>query len=586
MGEAVETLNEFISNYLQLGKENINSFKIERLEINDVPFFIKFCNSIKILYESYSLIELELRCDFVKEEYDFWLVTKVDIKNSIITFIKFEIEPGQAIEHLFADGSLVSNLNNLHSSYTNNRTCSTEDLNKLLEACIASKEIDVKMTFSFEKKSLLSKLPTDKLENINVCFFLSFENFKNYLHNISLFKFRDVFLEEKNATLILINGTLSSCYGNYLGIFDFKEFINEPQILEAFLINIKNDLQERHKQITSMISITNPNYFIPPQFFNIIKKCDEKITSLFYPSLLFNLYIAFSDSVESDEKNYCICRINGNRIVYSKLSINTENLSQFKIDEQLIEYKSFSKSIDELYEFYLRIYGETNTGVLDEAKIFISKKVISIYSRNFADFLNNIEDIKNSTYADHKMYIHEKVDKFISFKEQLLNYTFNYNNDIIKLNSTLSEKLNDSLFKIIGLALVFLIGVLAKSNDKFGEKYLLLGPILLISYIFVSIYQLRNIKDLYEEQEKQHKSSLRYFQNLLDQKDIDSLSRTIDKAIFDGYYSKANKILWIIAVSCFITWIIWIYFNIGSLINSWSEIGNYTIILRSAFIDP
>lgn len=584
MEEAVEILNEFISNYLQLGEENINTFKIERLDINDINFFTNFCSSIKRLYEYYPLIELELHCDFVKEEYDFWLLTKVDIKNSIVTFIKFEIEPEQAIENIFADESLVVNLNNWYSNYVNSRTCNEEDLIKLLEACVTSEEIyDIKMTFSFEKNSLLSKLPCDKFKDINVCFFLSYENFKKYACEISSFKFRDTFLENKNATLFLINGTSSSCYGNYLGIFDLKESINEPQKLEAFLINIKNDLQERYIQITSMISATNPSYFIPPQFFNIIEKCDEAIVSLFYPWLLFNLYISFSDFVESDGKNYCICRINGNRIVYSKLSIYTENLSQFKIDEQLIEYELYSKLIDELYEFYLRIYGETNTGVLDETKIFLSKKVISTYSKNFVDFLNNIEDIKNSTYADHRLYIQEKVDKFISFKEQLINYTFNYNKDVVKFNSTLSEKLNDSLFKIIGLALVFLIGLLAKSNENFGEKYLLLGPLLLILYIIFSIYQLRNIKDLYKEQEKQHESSLKYFQNFLEEKDIKSLSQTIDNTVFEGYYSTANKVLWTIAILCFIIWIFWIYFNIDTLVNIWGEIGNHSIDLLDVF---
>lgn len=575
MEEAAETLNEFISNYLPLGEENVNSFKIERIGIKDINFFIEFYKSIKKLYEFYPQIELDLRCEFIKEEYNFWLVTKVDIKNSMVVVNKFDIESEQDID-LFVNNSLIINLKVWYSNYKYSRACNIDELNKLLEACILSNEIcDIKMTFSFEKRSLLTKLSNNKLEDVNVIFFFSYENFKKYMSKISLFKFKDTFLDKKNATLFLINGILSSCYGNYLGIFDLKESISEPQKLEVFLNNIKNDLQERHKQITAMISSTNLNYFIPPQFFNFIKKCDETIASFFYSSLLFNLYIAFSDSVESDEQNYCICRINGNRIVYSKLSINTENISQFKIDEKLIEYNSYSKLIDELHEFYLRIYGETNTGVLDETKIFLSKKVISIYSHNFIDFLINIEDIKNSTYADHRLYIQEKVDRFISFKEQLINYTFNYNKDIIKFNSSLNEKLNDDLFKIIGLSIVFLIGLLAKSNETFGEKYLLFGPILLILYIIFSVYQLKSIKDLYKKQEIQHEADLKYFQKFLENADIKELSQTIDNKIFEKYYNSAINILRIIAIICFFTWA---YLNIDSLISILDkEILNHSI---------
>ena len=60
MEEAAETLNEFISNYLPLGEENVNSFKIERIEIKDINFFIEFYKSIKKLYEFYPQIDLVL----------------------------------------------------------------------------------------------------------------------------------------------------------------------------------------------------------------------------------------------------------------------------------------------------------------------------------------------------------------------------------------------------------------------------------------------------------------------------------------------------------------------------------------------
>lgn len=559
MGEKIKVLDKFVSNYLHLGTENAISFNIEKLNINEINFFNTFYESVKKLYELYPRLGPNFKCEFFREEYDFWLQININSKDSIVLVNRFGIESKQDIKILFSDSELVSNLEDWYINFRDNQTETVEKLNKLIETCISSGEIsDIKMSFSFEKINLLSKLSNSKLENINVLLFLSSNNFTKYLQKISLFKFKDVLIGEKNATLLIVNGISSSCHGDYLGIFDLKECIYKPQTIETFLTKVDNDIKEHESKVTEKISSANINFFVPPQFFNFVKvsDCNKKITSLFYPNLLLNLFIAFSDSVESDTKNYCKCMINGKRIVYSEITIDTENPDQIKLDGKTIDCELYSKQINELFTFYLKMFGKMDTRELDETKIFLAKKVISIYSRNYLNFLEHIENITNSTYSDYKLYIQEKIDKFIDVKEQLINYSLNYNKEVIKFNSILSESLSNDLFKIVGFSLVFLVGLIAKANEDFGEKYLLIGPVLLILFIVFSLYQLRNTKVLYEKHTEQHEADLEYFKKYLEEKDIEELSKTIGDSVFYTQYKSAIWLLRIAALICFILWLL------------------------------
>ncbi len=566
MEEEIKVLDDFVSNYLHIGTENASSFNIEKRRIEDINFFTNFYISVKKLYELYPRLETSLNCEFIQEDYDFWLRVNINAKDSIVLVNRFDIESKQDIQNFFGDNELVSNLEDWHTNFRDNRTESIEKLDKLIETCISSGEIpNIKMTFSFEKRTLLSKLPISKIENINVLFFLSGDNFTKHLQKTSLFKFKDVFLGDKNATLLIVNGISLNCRGDYLGIFDLKECIYEPEKVEMFLTDLNNDIKEHHKQITEKISSAYLNFFVPPQFFNFVKEldCDEKIASLFYPNLLLNLFISFSDSIESDTKNYCNCTIKGKRIVYSKITVDTGNPSQIKLDGKIIDSKLYSQQINELFTFYLKMFGKMDTRELDETKILLAKKVISIYSRDYLNFLEHIEDITNSTYSDYKLYIQEKIDKFINIKEQLINYTFDYNKEVMRFNQTLSENLSNNLFKIIGFGLVFLVGLIAKANEDFGEIYLLIGPLLLILFIIFSFYQLRNTKVLYEKHKKQHKADLKYFENYLEKKDIKELSQTIGESVFDTQYKSAVRLLYISMLVCILLWLL---LNINTLL--------------------
>ena len=201
------------------------------------------------------------------------------------------------------------------------------------------------------------------------------------------------------------------------------------------------------------------------------------------------------------------------------------------------------------------MFGTMDTGELDGTKILLSKKVISIYSRNYLNFLEHINDIINSTQSDYQLYIHEKIDKFINVKEQLANYTFNQNKEIIKFSSSLSETLSTTFFRIAGLILVFLIGFVTKTNDASGDKYLFYGPLLLILFIVFSLYRICNINTLYIKNKEHHELHMEYFSKYLDEKDIAGLAKTIDNSIFTSWYRFSVAILVLIIVLCFGAWI-------------------------------
>ena len=563
--QPIETLELFTSKYLECGEETSTAFKIEQKTIDNFDFFTQFLDSVKQLYGDFPSLQILFRCELAHEESGFLLTTHIDIDNEDVKIQKCEIETDITIVNIFNDDNLVSSLQNFYGAYEENREQSIDDLVQLIQNCFACGEItDIQMTFSFEKKDvLLPQIHSVIPDDVNILIFLSYKNFQEYMKKISLFELKNVLLSDKNGTLLLIQGAPSSCFGDYFGMFDLGEVFSNDEILVEFLKNKKNDIKNHLKQITKTISAANLNFFLPPQFFNFIKHLesnDTSITSLFYPALLFNLFISFSSFV-NQPKNDCLkLTIDGRRIVFSQIEVITNDNGRFKLDGEIIDFTRYSDQINGLYTFYSRVFGAMDTGELDDTKIFLSKKIISIYSKTYLSFLEHINDISNSTWSEYKFYTREKVDKFINFKEQLTNYIFNHNKESIQFNIALSETLSTTLFRITGFILVFLIGLIAKTNDVFGEIYLFFGPLLLIILIFFSIYRIYGIKRLYGEHQKHHTAHIGYFKRYLDERDIEELSGPIDESIFDKEYKRSIFILAVI-----ICLIVWTWINFGSI---------------------
>jgi len=565
--QPIEALELFTSKYLECGEETATAFKIEQRILNDFDSFAQFLESVKQLYSAFPSLQVLFHCEFVHDGSGFSLITDIDIGNEDVKVQKFEIESNTEIPDIFSNGNLVSKLRDFYDAYEDNREQSIDDLLQLIQNCFSCGEItDIKMTFSFEKKDILSPRAYYTIpDDINILVFLSYKNFQENIKKISLFGLKDELLSNKNGTLVLIRKVPSNCFGDYFGMFELKEVITNDKTLVEFLNNKKSDIRNHIKQVTDTVSATNLNFFLPPQFFNFIKNSQSNntsITSLFYPALLFNLFISFSSFVEQVENNCLKLTIDGKRIVYGKIEVTLGDSSPFKIDGETIDFIRYSDQINQLYSFYSKIFGAMDTGELDGTKIFLSKKVISIYSRTYLNFLEHIKDIVNSTWSDYELYIRERVDKFINFKEQLNNYIFNHNKELIQFNTTLSETLSTTLFRITGFILVFLIGLIAKANDVFGKFYLFIGPILLIFLILFSIYRIYGIKRLYDEHQKQHKSYIEYFRRYLDERDIEELSGTIGDSIFNNEYKWSIRVLILVAIICLIAWI-WI--NFGSI---------------------
>ena len=567
MVQPIKVLEMFTSKYLECGEETPTAFKIEQKTIDNFDFFAQFLDSVKQLRDAFHPQHLLFRCEFAHEDSDFLLISDIDIDNADVKVREFEIESVREIPDIFGDANLVSKLKDFYSAYEDSREPSIDDLSQLIQSCFASGEItDIKMTFSFDKKDVLSQIPGIIPDDVNILIFISYKSFQECMKKISLFELKNVLLSDKNGTLLLIQGAPSSCFGDYFGMFDLGEVFINNEILAEFLKNKKNDIKNHLKQITETISAANLNFFfLPPQFFNFIKPLesnDDSITSVFYPALLFNLFISFSSFV-NQPKNDCLkLTIDGRRIVFSRIEVIADDPSRFKLDGEIIDFARYSDQINGLYTFYSRVFGAMDTGELDDTKIFISKKIISIYSQTYLSFLERINDISDSTWSEYKFYTHERVDKFIEFKEQLTTHTFNQNKELIQFNTTLSETLSTTFFRITGFVLVFLIGLIAEANDDLGKLYLLIGPILLIFLILFSIYRIYGIKKLYNEHQKQHKSYIKYFMKYLDKKDIKELSGTINNSIFNNEYKRSIGVLISIVIICLI---VWMWINFGSI---------------------
>jgi len=563
--QPIEALELFTSTYLGYGEETSTAFKIEQKTIDDFDFFVQFLDSVKQLRNAFTSMQFFFSCEFAHEDSGFLLISDIDIDNADVKVRKFETETDVEISDIFSDDDLVPKLKDFYSTHEGSGESSIDDLVQLIQNCFACGEItDIQMTFSFEKKDLLLPQIHDTIpDDVNILIFLSYKNFKDYMKKISLFNLKDVLLSDKNGTLLLIQGAPSSCFGDYFGMFELREVFKNNEILIEFLKNKKEDIKNHLNQITETISAANLDFFLPPQFFDFIKHSESNansIASVFYPALLFNLFISFSSFVNQPKNDRLKLTIDGRRIVFSRIEVITDDPSQFKLDGEIIDFTRYSDQIDGLYTFYSRVFGAMDTGELDDTKIFLSKKIISIYSKTYSSFLEHINDISNSTWSEYKFYTREKVDKFINFKEQLTNYMFDYNKESIQFNAALSETLSTTLFRITGFILVFLIGLIAKANDVFGEIYLFFGPLLLIILIFFSAYRIHGIKRLYGEHQKHHTSHIEYFKRYLDERDIEELSGPIDESIFNKEY---KRIRWILASAAFICFLMWWWINFG-----------------------
>ena len=567
--QPIEVLEDFSANYLHLGEENENFFKIEQKTLDDSTFFVPFLGSVKRLYEAIPQSNIFFKCEFIHEDSGFSLISIINIDGPNVNIQGFEINSGVELANIFRDTELVHTLEDWSKYYNDNKIKSIEHLTALIGHCFRTEEnINITITFSFDKSGIISQLPIEKPDDFNTIIFLSFANFEKHFRLTPPHKIKNLLLSDKIGTLLLIQGAPSNCLGDYFGLLNLAETIANTKIIDNFIVNSKKNLKNNTRRITETISPTNLDFFLPPQFFNFLRYpgCNESLNSLFYPFLFFNLLISFSDVVERIKDNHYKLTINGKRIVNGEIKFTTNHPSQFQLDGKIIDYANYSKQIDQLYTFYLKMFGTMDTGELDGTKILLSKKVISIYSRNYLNFLEHINDIINSTQSDYKLYIHEKIDKFINVKEQLANYTFNQNKEIIKFNSSLSETLSTIFFRIIGLILVFLIGLVTKASDTFENQYILFGPLLLIFFIVFSIFRIYNINTLYKKNQEHHELYLKYFRKYLDKNDVEGLEKTIDSSIFDGWYRWSVGVLILIAFCCFVIWLV-INFEIAQWLN-------------------
>lgn len=551
-------LEDFSSNYLQLGEENEKFFKIEQKPLKDSTFFAPFLGSVKRLYNAIPQSNIFFNCDFTHADSGLSLIVDINIDDQNVNIQNFGIDSDVELSNIFRDTELVNALEDWSKYYVAKKIKSIELLTALIDHCFRTEEnIDITITFSFDKSGIISQLPIEIPDDFNTITFLSFANFEKHFRLTPPHKLKDFLLSGKIGTLLLIQGAPSNCLGDYFGLLNLADTIANTKIVDNFLANSKKDLKNNTRRITETISSINLDFFLPPQFFNFLRSpgCDESLNSLFYPSLFFNLLISFSDFVERINDDHYKLTINGKRIVNGEIKFTPNRPSQFQLDGEIIDYANYSKQIDQLYTFNLKMFGTMDTGELDGTKILLSKKVISIYSRNYLNFLEHINDIINSTQSDYQLYIHEKIDKFINVKEQLANYTFNQNKEIIKFSSSLSETLSTTFFRIAGLILVFLIGFVTKTNDASGDKYLFYGPLLLILFIVFSLYRICNINTLYIKNKEHHELHMEYFSKYLDEKDIAGLAKTIDNSIFTSWYRFSVAILVLIIVLCFGAWI-------------------------------
>ncbi|WP_407281593.1 hypothetical protein V7O61_12495 [Methanolobus sp. WCC1] len=547
--------DNFVRNYLEWGEESPTSFSINHKNINNIEELKKLNNIVLDLSSQHHDFKMHFAYQIEHKESGFELELNIYSKERVIIH-SFEIESEIELENIFANEQLILELQKCREAHENSKPMHLDEIEKIIEEYINYSETNsVSISFSFEKNIIVSKFSEPSLEEYNIIIFLSFPNFEKYMGELSFKDLKKTLLNDKLNTLILIEGLNSNCFGNYFATFDLEEAIENKSLIEDYVKSSKKDIVSYRDKLGKLIAGINDDFFIPPQYFDFLKSdsCIDNLKALFYPALLFNLYISFSDSMEFTESS-CKLRINSKRTVYSEFTFDNRKYLKYNINGNTIKFNDYITQIEELYHFYLKTFGLMNTEEIDETKVLIAKKVISIYSRTYIDILTHIKDIINSASSEYNLYIRERVDDFIAFKEQLINYRFNQNKEIIKFNSNLSETLSSTFFKIIGFILVFIIGLIAKVDETLIDEYMLIVPFLLGLFILFSIYRLHTIKVLYYESQKHQSKYESYFNRYLNAGDIEDLGETINDCIFNREYYVNLGVLLILLAACAIFW--------------------------------
>ena len=539
MDRDYKLLNVFLKKYGKRGKETISNFVISMDCTNFVElqkFIIDALEGIPI-WGPYNIFEI-----------------KCDHTNIVITFDLNRNDGCVEITDFQIDGIIPQNIQWIIFLLNQYAAINHEDFFNVLDALIKSGSCTCHVVLGLKKnhimKRTLKKMKLDPIK-IRILLFFEIDEMRELLQKIYPENWASDFFDKNKLLLFVMDKDFGFVSGKNIAIFGVKKLKMNVDTLTEFFNKKSDSLREKTKFLSRMSFVDDITKITPPEFFYIEEYSDENSYKFFYTifanyGILFIL-IYFSTHINYEDCSTWSLVIQGDFFIESNITYDHERKNIIiKFDKTRYILRDPLNISHDLFEIYKWIYGEYNL-----ERIYSSKKIISMSIKNYSDLIIKIKTIYTDILSHWEIYLSEKIDKFINFRQNFTDYLFHHNQEVTRFYSTLSSDMTDTSFKIFGYLLVFLLGWQEKASEtQFASYYIILGLFFLFVYLLFGSMRLKEMKEAYDDFDANHQKHLDYYKNFIGDLKFNKLvgNRKMGKEKFNKKYTFYYGILCVILI--------------------------------------
>lgn len=426
----------------------------------------------------------------------------------------------------------------------NGNSYNKEDIKDYVEQLENYPKKEFKIKISIDKNKILQE-KYNNIENKKIYLFFFKDKLKEWLEKINYIDLNKYFSKDNIIILLEEDVNLSNEYFEIIGgkaLNDFEITTKE----ERKNINYKIKKQKENCYY-SLLSNFPPDifYFSDTSFNNDI---ENWLIDYFNNIVLKLIFIFIANRIEEREEKYFIV-IEG----YKILKINMD-----KIDDINIDFNSLKTSID-LYNW---IYDVKVPDRMEIVRNVITRNLYSSKSDNlFEVFINQVENIYNSSRSIFKTYIQDKMRAYFEERNNIELQVYDRIKDLDNEIKQLMKVLSNNVFGVVGAILTVILAYVTK-NIPVGLIRLIMitsGIFIIINTIYYSIYIWKNRKHINDTYE----NFINHCKSILYENEIDKITGKVGegKSIMEEKNKMFNWYFWInIFVAAFLA-IFLIYYS-------------------------
>lgn len=466
------------------------------------------------------------------------------------------VETGSPSNRIFTESEAASALDDIR----NDRITDREGLERCLR--IFTNEDLVEVSFRFPvPKSAVEGYTEDALGiEFDVTFYYSIESLFSDIRELEVEEVKEFFAPTDSKHLFVIFDKCGHAFGDELGFFS----------LEALEGTTFDDYHERTSKLSDKLNVVGrecaidgfEEMFVPPSLFELVSFSDPEFSQR-YNGLVARFQVMFFligiSNVARMEGDAWIIRIQGRRVLESSLQL-TEVNDGFRIEFQngsstdsTIINQELAASAVEIFEW---VYQSRVTD-----RIMVFRNIVTLYTTSIGGFLEQIDEIFDSTKDNLKFYVEESIDEFMDFQQEVSNYALQTQSELSSLRRDLMNNLIRDIYRIFGFVIVSWVAIFLQISDLANIRTALsvsLAPVFI--YLLLGFRSVQGLDQQYKSIEATKSRYYKFFQKRIDE---NILSDIIDESAEEKIQRRIRTDLRIyyatITVLIALTVLVWIY---------------------------